>query len=530
MASTLQVVILKPSKYLEDGVVERFQRGFMPNSTVPHMRSMVPADVDGVPVETYAIDEYVHTDLQYLKLLKQEPGKHTLVALVGVQSHQFQRALDLAAYARKQGCMTVIGGPHVMTCDTSMLHGRGVSFALSEAELIWPQILQDAMSGELQPTYGTEQRWEQNLKSPVLTPPSLKDLKRYVMPMMGVYPARGCPFLCNFCSVTQIAGRKIRSQSVATTMASLKAAKAGGVNTIMFTSDNFNKYPDAEELLNAMVEAKLGMKFFVQCDTQIARQEQLVELMARAGCFQMFVGVESFNRKTLLAARKGQNRPEKFQDIVRLCREHGIGSHFSNIIGFPEDTEQGIHEHLETLQQMAPAWASFYILCPIPGTEQYDDFLEAGLINELNLDRFDTTCLTWRHPCLSAQQLSGLLFECYRKFYSLRHTLQNARNFRTRSGDRRWADQMGAMSMSLFVRYCAWQRRHPMSGGVRRVRRDCSDDYRSLRKSTFDFDLVPLPKSLKIPVEQTKQIALPESTHAEHAHQVQALNQPSRTG
>ena len=162
----------------------------------------------------------------------------------------------------------------------------------------------------------------------------------------------------------------------------------------MFTSDNFNKYPQAEELLEAMVDERLGMKFFVQCDTQIAKQERLVELLARAGCYQMFVGVESFDRETLVAANKKQNRPDAYHNIVRLCTEHDIGSHFSNIIGFPQDTEESIDSHLDVLQAIAPNWASFYILCPIPGTEQYDSFLADGWITERNLDRFDTTSLT----------------------------------------------------------------------------------------------------------------------------------------
>jgi len=164
------------------------------------------------------------------------------VALVGVQSHQFHRALDLAALAHRNGCLTVIGGPHIMTCDTSMFHGRGVSFAQCEAELVWDEIVNDAASGELKPLYGEGARWQENLESPILVPPSKEELKRYIVPMLGVYPARGCPFLCNFCSVTKIAGRKIRSQSIATTLASLRAAKTAGVNTVMFTSDNFNKY------------------------------------------------------------------------------------------------------------------------------------------------------------------------------------------------------------------------------------------------------------------------------------------------
>lgn len=508
MSQSLQVVIIKPSKYLPNGSVERFRRGFMPNSTVPYMRSMVPDEVDGMTVETHAVDEYVHTDLQYLDLLSRQQSKRTLVAFVGVQSHQFHRALDLAAHAHHNGCMTVIGGPHAMTCDTSMFHGRGVSFAQAEAELIWPQILHDATDGELQPVYGSDRRWQQKLESPVLAPPSRSDLGRYVIPMLGVYPARGCPFLCNFCSVTKIAGRTIRSQSISTTMASLRAAKAAGVRTIMFTSDNFNKYPDVEELLTAMVEEKLGLKFFVQCDTQIARQESLVALLSKAGCYQMFVGVESFNRQILLAARKGQNRPETYRDIVRLCREHGISSHFSNIIGFPQDTEREIDEHLDVLRELSPTWASFYILCPIPGTEQYDDFLGEKLITEQNLDRFDTTCLTWRHPCFSRKRLSDLLFDCYRKFFSLPRMLQNLRDLRFNKSAR-LAEKTGSLAMSLFIRYCAWQRTHPMSGGVRGVRLDGVDDYMSLRKRTFGFELAPLPHSLQLPVSDSQPIQLP---------------------
>jgi len=497
MSQPLRVVILKPSKYTADGYVERFRWGFMPNSTVPYMRSMTPSFVGGTPIDVHPIDEYVHTDLRYLSLLRRPRGRRTLVALVGVQSHQFHRALDLAAYARRNGSMAVIGGPHVMTCDTSPLHGRGVSFALAEAEMVWPKILRDVAKGELQPIYGQEQRWQQELEAPVIIPPNHRDLSRYIIPMLGLYPARGCPFLCNFCSVTKIAGRRIRSQSIPATLASLRAAKAAGVGTIMFTSDNFNKYPQAETLLTAMVEEQLGLQFFVQSDTQIARQERLVALLAKAGCFEMFIGVESFNRQTLLAAAKGQNRPVLYRDIVRLCREHGISSHFSNIIGFPQDTEQEVHQHLETLRALGPTSASFYILCPIPGTEQYDDFLAQGLINENNLDLFDGTSLTWRHPCLGRAQLAGLLFWCYRSFFSWGHMLRNAAHAALRSRSV-LAESAQNMGLALFSRYCAWRRTHPMSGGVLRVRRDGVKDFIALRKETFGFELAPLPRSLQL--------------------------------
>src|SRR5689334_21221935 len=111
----LRVVILKPSKYGIHGFVERFRRGFMPNSTVAYIRSMTPESFEGTSIETHAIDEYVETDLNYLKLL--DGAIPTLLALVGVQSHQFHRSLDLAGLALARGVRhCVIGGPHPMTC------------------------------------------------------------------------------------------------------------------------------------------------------------------------------------------------------------------------------------------------------------------------------------------------------------------------------------------------------------------------------------------------------------------------------
>jgi hypothetical protein len=492
----LRVVIIKPSKYAVSGNVDRFRRGFMPNSTVPYLRSMTPALVDGIPIQTYAVDEYVQTDLRYLDLIR-NPTSPTLLALVGVQSHQFQRSLDLAAFARANGVEhCVIGGPHAMTCDTTMLQKRGVSFAMAEAETVWPSILHDAISGELEPVYGLEQRWATEIHPPVLTPPSKQDLRRYLIPMLGIYPARGCPFTCNFCSVIKIAGRQIRSQAIETTMESLRRAKAAGVRMVMFTSDNFNKYSDAPALLEQMIDEKIHIPFFVQCDTQVAKQEEFVNLLGRAGCFEMFVGVESFSRQTLLAAHKAQNHPRTYSDIIRLCSASGIVSHFSNIIGFPDDTAASIRQHLDILRSLRPDVASFYILTPIPGTEQYDDFRAAGWISETNLDRFDATTTTWRHPNLSNAELQNLLFECYRKFFSASHIAGTAiRTFRNRQPHAGFLPYFG---QPLFSRVSAWRRTHPMSGGVGRVRVDTDADYRELRRERFGVSQVPLPMSLQL--------------------------------
>ena len=507
-ADRLRVVLVKASKYNTDGFVERFRWGSMPNSTLPYMRSLTPRSIAGATIETHAIDEYVQVDLDYLDLLDATECP-TLVALVGVQSHQLHRALDLAALATSRGCLSILGGPHPMTCDTSALQNRGISFALSEGELIWPQILEDAVTqGELAPVYGGERRWDTELEPPPLTPPSKRDIRRYASRMLGIYPARGCPYRCNFCSIIKISGHEVRSQPVETTLASVRAAKEVGVRAIFFTSDNFNKYPDSVELLEAMIEERIDLPLYVQCDVQVYRQPELVELLGRAGCFGMFLGAESFDRDILKAAQKHQNQPSRYRDVVEVCQANGISTTFGNILGFPQHTEEKILEHLAILREIGPEMSAFYILTPMPGTEQYGEFLEQGLIVEKNLDRFDASSLTWTHPLLSGDQLRELMFRCYREFFSTPDALRKglAAVARSRRGVKT-VTFVNGLAHSLYSRYAArsgfrlgerGEASMEFSAGIHRRTLDHVDQYIERRKQTFDFELAPLPRNLEL--------------------------------
>jgi len=156
------------------------------------------------------------------------------------------------------------------------------------------------------------------------------------------------------------------------------------------------------------------------------------------------------------------------------------------------------------LRGLNPGVASFYILTPIPGTQQYDEFLADGWITEQNLDRYDATTTTWRHPTLSSAELRDALFRCYRKFYTATHILGTA--IRDLQQVPRWSFQFKQLRQDflpyvghpVFTRFAAEKKMHPMSGGVRRVRLDSWSDYRELRRSRFGLDLVPLPKSLEL--------------------------------
>ena len=507
LPARLRVVVLKPSKYGLDGYVERFRFGFMPNSTPVFMRSMTPEAVEGVPVEVEMVDEYTQTNVDYLRLLRREEGVRTLLALVGVQSHQMHRAIDLAAYARENGVdLCVLGGPHAMTCNTDSIQNCGLSISQSEAEVVWPAILQDAvLKNALEPVYGTETRWVKKLDSPVLIPASPKYtgwIRRLAGGTMGIHPVRGCPYTCNFCSVIKVSGRNMRSQSTETIIASIRAAKEVGIRHISYTSDNFNKYAEATDLLNAMIEENLNMSFSVQCDVQIGRQPEFIKLLGRAGCHQIFVGVESFDRDVLRDASKYQNDIELYKMIVQYCDESGIESHFSSIFLFPTDTPESIAGHVRKKRELRPQQASFYILTPCPGTDQYDDFLAKGLITEKNLDRFDASCYTWAHPNISSDEAHELLWKAYRDFYNVRDVVAKlVRGYRKRGFRAGNEFLFRSASMAIFARLCVLLKTHPAKGGISAARIDHVDDYIKLRREMYGLSLIPLPKSLELSPE-----------------------------
>ena len=142
--------------------------------------------------------------------------------------------------------------------------------------------------------------------------------------------------------------------------------------------------------------------------------------------------------------------------------------------------------------------ASFYVLCPIPGTEQYDDFMREGLISETNLDRFDTINPVWDHPHLSKADRMRLLMHCYREFYSVKHTIRKLRWVRNKPHYNLMTEVGASIGYAAFSRWCTFRGKHPMSGGVSEVELDHADDYIDLRRETFGYGLVPLPKSLKL--------------------------------
>ena len=498
MIRELRVTIIKPSSYDLDGWVENYRLGYMPTTTLRNIYRMTPDFVEQsgqrIEIKVRPVDEIVAPNLDYLNF-RTEPGVRNLVALVGTYSNQIHRACDIASYAIKQGALAIVGGPHVMSSKTDELQGKGVSFSLGEADLFWNKILQDAVfEDKLKPVYGLDKRWQDDLRSPVLMPPTPEYLRRYFVAKSSLYISRGCPFNCDFCLIYKFAGHSVRSQSVETSLASLRNFKSADIKIVVFTADNANKTKEFPELCDAMVAEGLTMTFMCQCDAQIGKQEWLLEKMSRAGCRFIMMGVESLDRKTFLQAGKAHNHPDQFADTARLLKKYGIIPIFSNIIGFEDDTEKSIREHVRQLKLISPLGAYFFILTPIPGSDQYINFKTRGLITERNLDRFDGTYPCWNHEHLSHSDLLRLLYESYCEYHNIADMIQRFYCGWKQGVSIPWSTF--AFGYALLLRHKAQQQVHPLRGGLFQRRLDHAKNYSKLRKQVYGYDLFPLPDSL----------------------------------
>ena len=164
------------------------------------------------------------------------------------------------------------------------------------------------------------------------------------------------------------------------------------------------------------------------------------------------------------------------------------------MIGWPQQDRAGVFEQIREVRRLEPNACSFGILTPYPGTDQYDEYKEADLLFERNLDRYDGTTLVWRHPHFTPEELSELMFECYRRFYNYPDL---ARSIWTRWASFGRKPQRITWGGTLHSRFSAWRQQSPFLG-LAPVKCDAVKDYQAYRRRTFDIDLVPLPNNLKL--------------------------------
>ena len=281
-----QLVLIEPSHYDDDGYVIRWWRALIPSNSLAALygiavdcaeRQVLGADV---AIDIEVIDETNRrVDIPGLLALFASRGNFGLVGLVGVQSNQYPRALDIARPLRAAGIQVAIGGFHVSGC-LSMLDGRavgldacrnmGVAMFAGEAEGRLDQVLRGAAANRLKPLYDFMKDLPDISGSPVPFLP-----KRYVARTLGLSASfdagRGCPYQCSLCTIINVQGRKSRFRSADDVEQLVRANWAQEIHKFFITDDNFARNEQWEAIFDRLIELReregIPLGLMIQVDT-----------------------------------------------------------------------------------------------------------------------------------------------------------------------------------------------------------------------------------------------------------------------
>lgn len=290
-----------------------------------------------------------------------------LVALT-VGTYTARRAYQIASRFRQRGIPVVMGGYH-----PSFLPEEALAFAdavaIGDAEEIWGQLVHDTQQGRLRQVY--KQSKQPSLKGSKFDRSIFKG-KRYI-PITLVQYGRGCRFACDFCSIHNFYGSQTRQRPVAEVVAEIEALDR---KYILFIDDNlFVDTPRTEELLRALIP--LNIQWMCQMSIDVARNDELMDLMAKSGCFCALIGFESLHEENLRLMKKTWNLKDGDYGIaIRRFRDRGIACIASFIFGHEHDTVDTFELTAEFAIRAKFALVHFNILMAIPGSRFYNQLAE----------------------------------------------------------------------------------------------------------------------------------------------------------
>ncbi len=243
------------------------------------------------------------------------------------------------------------------------------------------------------------------------------------MSIVPIMTSRGCPFDCNFCTVTKIFGRKFRMQSPERIIAEIEnAQKYFKSKDFFFYDDNFTANKKrVHELCDLMIEKKLNITWVAQVRSDLAKDPELVEKMVKAGLRWVFIGFESIDDTVLEAYHKSQTRSDIEHSIVTL-HELGVSIHGMFIFGEDHDTVDTFKNTVDFAIKNKIDTVQFMILTPFPGTECYERIESEGRLYHKNWDYFNAMFIVFQPKNMSPVTLLNETHNAYKLFYSVRRT------------------------------------------------------------------------------------------------------------
>jgi radical SAM superfamily enzyme YgiQ (UPF0313 family) len=488
--SRLNVILIKPSRYDRDGYPITWYRSIIPSNSLAIMyglaRDAARRQILGEEVEL-AVQTYDETNCRVrpraIISRIRSSGANGLIGLVGVQTNQFPRAIDLARPFREVGLPVIIGGFHVSGCvamlpelpqEIQEAQAMGISLFLGEAEEgRFDEVLCDAWQGELKPIY----RYLENL-------PGLSDQPLPYLPASEIRRSngnssfdlgRGCPYQCSFCTIINVQGRKSRFRTADDLEQIIRENLAQGVKALMITDDNLARNKNWESFFDRLIRMReqesLAANLTIQVDTLCHKIPNFIEKAATAGVVRVFIGLENINPDNLLAAKKGQNKITEYRRMLQAWRKHGVHTWPGYIVGFPADTKESVLRDVEIIKKELPTDVlEFFVLTPLPGSEDHQKMLQRGEHMDDDLNKYNAHDRVSHHARMSDQEWEAAYDAAWRSYYAFEHIETIARRHAAIEGrdPGRVIHYLTAFKVIYEIEGI-----HPLEGGILRLKYRC---------------------------------------------------------
>jgi len=489
---TFILELLKPSHYDDDGYVIQWWRGSVPSTSLADLyglaldarqRQVLGSDVRmelGVCDETAAVFPL----RRVIRRFKRN-GLNGLVCLVGVQTNQFPRALDIAKQLRRAGIQVVIGGFHVSGClamlpelpaELKEAQALGICLFAGEAEGRLDDLLRAAHERRLAPIYDFMKDLPGLEAQPMPFLPR-RHVQRYVGHIAGFDAGRGCPFSCSFCTIINVQGRKSRYRTADDVESLIRSSAAQGVHSYFITDDNFARNKNWEAILDRLIQLRhehgFNIHLNMQVDTLCHKIPNFVDKAARAGCRKVFIGLESINPANLQETSKGQNQITEYRAMLQAWRRARVLTFAGYILGFPHDTPESIERDIAVIQRELPIdIVEFFILTPLPGSQDHQTLFMKGTPMDVDMNNYDSEHVVTAHQHMTAEQWTAIYKRAWRLYYSRAHLETLVKREVAAGGSGRRV----AEAAFFFYASAVYEHVHPLQSGL--IRRKCRSQRR----------------------------------------------------
>ncbi len=481
------VVLIKPSHYDDEGYVIQWERSAIPSNSLAALygiamdcaRRRVLGEHVHIQVDVY--DE-TNTRIPVKKIIRNiKKGGRGVVALVGVQTNQFPRAVDLGSLFLSADIPVVIGGFHVSGCfsmlpevpaDIQAALDKGLKLFAGEAEGHLEEVLRDAHRETLKPVYNylTDTPPLHNTPVPFLP---VQIVKKTFRRLASFDAGRGCPFQCSFCTIINVQGRKSRWRSADDIELLVRENLKQGIWRFFITDDDFARNKGWEDILDRLIQLREGeglpLSLAIQVDTLCHKIPRFIEKAVRAGCYNIFIGLETLNPDSLAGAKKRQNKIWEYRSMLQAWKNHGCTTVAGYIIGFPNDTPERIAQDIDIIKRELPVdMLEFFCWTPLPGSEDHKNLYLRGVAMDRDMNNYDLEHVTTGHPKMSRAEWQQTYRMAWKQYYTFDH-------FETLM--RRAAAKGQSVVKVMFFLLCfygsiSFEGIHPLEGGAfrRKVR------------------------------------------------------------